>query len=68
VAYYTGIAEAIATGDPDAVATALRVVMDVPVQPDPLEALFLNQRDCQLLYSATDPVAGGGIAPTVSVP
>lgn len=68
VDYYTGIAQALAGGDPVAVADAFHVVMDVPVQPDPLDALFLNQRDCQLLYSATDPVIGGGIAPVVSVP
>jgi hypothetical protein len=63
VTYWTGVASALEGGDPAAVTAAIQAVLDVSIDPDPLAALFLNQRDCQLLYAASDPVPGGGIAP-----
>ena len=63
VDYWTGVASAFDGGDPTAVTEAIQTVLDVAIDPDPLAALFLNQRDCRLLYAASDPVPGGGIAP-----
>jgi hypothetical protein len=67
VDYWSGVASALEGGDPAAVAAAIQTVIGVAIDPDPLVALFLNQRDCQLLYAASDPVPGGGIAPAVTL-
>jgi hypothetical protein len=66
VDYWTAVASALDGGDQSAVTAAIRTVIDVSIDPDPLAALFLNQRDCQLLYAASDPVPGGGIAPPIT--
>jgi hypothetical protein len=63
VDYWTGVAAALEGGDEAALTAAIQTLIDVSIDPDPLAALFLNQRDCQLLYAASDPVPGGGIAP-----
>ena len=66
VDYWTGVAAALDGSDPAALTAAIQTVIDVSIDPDPLAALFLNQRDCQLLYAASDPVPGGGIAPVTT--
>lgn len=64
--YWTAAASALAGGDPATAAAAIQAVVDVPIGTDPLGTLFLNQRDCQLLYSQADPVPGGGVAPVAT--
>ena len=66
VDYWTDVASALASEDPAAIAAAIQTVIGVSIDPDPLVALFLNQRDCQLLYAASDPVPGGGMAPAAT--
>ena len=66
VDYWTAVASALADGDPATAAGAIQTVVDVPIDTDPLSTLFLNQRDCRVLYSQADPVPGGGIAPVAT--
>ena len=66
VDYWTAVASALAGGDPATARPQIQTVVDVPIDTDPLSTLFLNQRDCQLLYSQADPVPGGGIAPVTA--